>query len=173
MQKREESDNKPSGDDEALSESGEPTDEREAIKDAAEKSDSFERTHDKEINENAIEEEGHPTEQPQQSDKRIFITPLAKKIAQEKGIDYSQIKGTGGNGRITKRDVENAPAKAQTEQAAPAEVHAVAEKSITPKNLSPMRSAIAANMMNSLQTTAQLTLHQKQMQINYLNLIKT
>ena len=78
-------DDKPAGDDEALSESGEPTDEREAIKDAAEKSDSFERTHDKEINENAIEEEEHPTEQSQQSGKRVFITPLAKKIAQEKG----------------------------------------------------------------------------------------
>lgn len=152
---------KPAGDDEALSESGEPTDEREAIKDAAEKSDSFERTHDKEINENAIEEEEHPTEQSQQSGKRVFITPLAKKIAQEKGIDYSQIKGTGGNGRITKHDVEKAPAKEKTEQTAQAEVQAVAQKSVTPKNLSPMRSAIAANMMNSLQTTAQLTLHQK------------
>jgi pyruvate dehydrogenase E2 component (dihydrolipoamide acetyltransferase) len=34
-------------------------------------------------------------------------TPLAKKIAEEKGINLSQVKGTGENGRITKSDVEN------------------------------------------------------------------
>lgn len=148
----------PIGDDEALSESGEPTNERQAIQDAAEKSDSFERTHDKEINENAIEEEEHSTEQTQDSGKRIFITPLAKKIAKEKGIDYKQIKGTGGNGRITKRDIENAPAQSATESEV---AQVAASQAITPKNLSPMRSAIATNMVNSLQTTAQLTLHQK------------
>ena len=32
---------------------------------------------------------------------RIFITPLARKIAKEKGYDISLISGTGGNGRIT------------------------------------------------------------------------
>ena len=36
---------------------------------------------------------------------RVFISPLAKKIAAEKGIDYRQIKGTGPNGRIVKADV--------------------------------------------------------------------
>lgn len=38
---------------------------------------------------------------------RIFITPLARKIAKEKGYDISMISGTGGKGRITRRDVEN------------------------------------------------------------------
>lgn len=38
---------------------------------------------------------------------RIFASPLAKKIAEEKGIDLSQVKGTGENGRIVKSDVEN------------------------------------------------------------------
>ncbi len=38
---------------------------------------------------------------------RIFISPLAKKIAEDKGIDLSQIKGSGENGRIVKSDVEN------------------------------------------------------------------
>lgn len=151
---------KPIEDDEAISESGEPTNERQAIQDAAEKSDSFERSHDKEINENAIEEEKNPTDPTQTSEKRVFITPLAKKIAKEKGIDFAQIKGTGGNGRITKRDVENAQQQQniQTEQPVTQDTTA---KSFEPKNLSPMRSAIAKNMMNSLQTTAQLTLHQK------------
>jgi pyruvate dehydrogenase E2 component (dihydrolipoamide acetyltransferase) len=39
--------------------------------------------------------------------KRIFISPLAKKIAEEKGIPISQVKGSGENGRIVKSDIEN------------------------------------------------------------------
>jgi pyruvate dehydrogenase E2 component (dihydrolipoamide acetyltransferase) len=38
---------------------------------------------------------------------RIFASPLAKKIAQEKGIDLKFVKGTGENGRITRTDLEN------------------------------------------------------------------
>lgn len=38
---------------------------------------------------------------------RIFASPLAKKIASEKGIDLQQVKGSGENGRIVKADVEN------------------------------------------------------------------
>jgi pyruvate dehydrogenase E2 component (dihydrolipoamide acetyltransferase) len=40
-------------------------------------------------------------------DKRIFISPLAKKIAEEKGINITQVKGSGENGRIVKSDIEN------------------------------------------------------------------
>jgi pyruvate dehydrogenase E2 component (dihydrolipoamide acetyltransferase) len=39
--------------------------------------------------------------------ERIFISPLARKIASEKGINISQVKGSGENGRIVKTDVEN------------------------------------------------------------------
>lgn len=39
---------------------------------------------------------------------RIFASPLAKKIAEEKGIDLSSIDGTGPGGRIVKKDVEKA-----------------------------------------------------------------
>ena len=38
---------------------------------------------------------------------RLFVSPLAKKMAQEKGINLSQVQGSGENGRIIKRDVEN------------------------------------------------------------------
>jgi pyruvate dehydrogenase E2 component (dihydrolipoamide acetyltransferase) len=38
---------------------------------------------------------------------RIFISPLAKKMADERGINVSQVKGSGENGRIVKRDIEN------------------------------------------------------------------
>jgi pyruvate dehydrogenase E2 component (dihydrolipoamide acetyltransferase) len=39
--------------------------------------------------------------------KRIFISPLAKKIAEEKGINIAHVKGSGENGRIVKSDIEN------------------------------------------------------------------
>ncbi len=41
------------------------------------------------------------------SNGRVFASPLAKKMADEKGINLSQVRGTGENGRIVKRDVEN------------------------------------------------------------------
>src|SRR5690606_29563941 len=41
------------------------------------------------------------------SNERIFASPLAKSLAKEKGFDLSQIPGSGDNGRITKKDVEN------------------------------------------------------------------
>lgn len=45
---------------------------------------------------------------------RVFVSPLAKKIAEEKGINLTQVKGSGENGRIIKRDVENFVPAAQT-----------------------------------------------------------
>ncbi|WP_340203216.1 pyruvate dehydrogenase complex dihydrolipoamide acetyltransferase [Ascidiimonas sp. W6] len=38
---------------------------------------------------------------------RIFVSPLAKKMAEDKGIDLSEVAGSGENGRIVKRDIEN------------------------------------------------------------------
>jgi len=38
---------------------------------------------------------------------RIFVSPLAKKLASEKGINLHQVQGSGDNGRIIKRDIEN------------------------------------------------------------------
>ncbi|MBK8599641.1 MAG: 2-oxo acid dehydrogenase subunit E2 [Flavobacterium sp.] len=45
--------------------------------------------------------------------KRIFISPLAKKIAEEKGINIAQVKGSGENGRIVKSDIENHTSSSQ------------------------------------------------------------
>lgn len=44
------------------------------------------------------------------SDSRLKISPLAKKIAEEKGILLSAVHGSGENGRIVKRDLENVSA---------------------------------------------------------------
>lgn len=51
---------------------------------------------------------------------RIFASPLAKKIATEKGIDLRYVKGSGDNGRITKTDVNTYTPAAGTSAAAPA-----------------------------------------------------
>lgn len=41
------------------------------------------------------------------SNDRVFASPLAKKLAKDKNIDLKSIQGSGENGRITKKDVEN------------------------------------------------------------------
>ena len=54
------------------------------------------------------------------SSGRIMASPLAKKIAKEKGIDLNLVTGTGESGRIVKRDVEQfTPAAAPAAPAAP------------------------------------------------------
>ena len=47
-----------------------------------------------------------------QSNGRVFASPLAKKIAEDKGIDIAMVPGTGDNGRVVKRDIENFKAPA-------------------------------------------------------------
>jgi len=44
---------------------------------------------------------------PKDSDGRIKASPLAKKLAAEKGIDIAQVQGSGDNGRITKKDIDS------------------------------------------------------------------
>ena len=54
---------------------------------------------------------------------RIFVSPLAKRIAAEQGIDLATVRGTGPNGRIVRADIEGA--KAAPAAAAPAPAAAV------------------------------------------------
>jgi len=55
--------------------------------------------------------------QTQTSDaKRIFASPLARKMAEDKGIDLSKVDGSGENGRVVKRDIENYTPKEQPAQ---------------------------------------------------------
>jgi pyruvate dehydrogenase E2 component (dihydrolipoamide acetyltransferase) len=97
--------------------------------------------------------------------KRILASPLAKKIASDKGIQLAQVKGTGENGRIVKSDVENftpatAAAPSTTEAKAPETAKAEAPKVFVPagevfteeiKN-SQMRKIIAKRLAESLFT---------------------
>ena len=82
------------------------------------------------------------------SNGRIFVSPLAKKIASDKGINLAELKGSGENGRIIKKDVENYTPAApivEVNTAAPADG---LENSEEVKN-SQMRKAIAKSLGNS------------------------
>ena len=70
------------------------------------------------------------------SDKRIFASPLAKKIANEKNIDLSQITGSGENGRIVKEDLEKINV---SEKVPPVPVSEPASVSQPDVNLAPVK----------------------------------
>lgn len=59
-----------------------------------------------------------PNAEPQTGDGRIKASPLAKKLAADKGIDISQVQGSGDGGRIVKADVDNFKPSAQPQQQA-------------------------------------------------------
>lgn len=89
---------------------------------------------------------------------KIFASPLAKKIAKEKGISLDQIKGSGDNGRIIRKDVENfVPTASTTTASASSAKSAPVAPQITPgvdteTPNSPMRNAIAKSLSHSLFT---------------------
>ncbi|PKH67776.1 pyruvate dehydrogenase [Flavobacterium sp. ALD4] len=60
------------------------------------------------------EEVASVTQEASTEGTRILASPLAKKIASDKGIQLTQVKGSGENGRIVKSDVENFTPAAQT-----------------------------------------------------------
>ena len=64
---------------------------------------------------------------------RIFASPLAKKIAKDKGINLADVKGSGENGRIIKKDVENYTPTATVEKSTVA---------VTPSTSTPSPSAV-------------------------------
>jgi len=66
------------------------------------------------------EEKAAPAAEASSSD-RVAISPLAKKMAQDKGVDLHSIQGSGENGRIVKKDIENyQPSAGKQEASAPA-----------------------------------------------------
>lgn len=107
-----------------------------------------------------------PDEKPQAAAQVSggYVTPIVRKLAREKGVDISTLKGSGVGGRIRREDVLAAAQKPQATPAAAPETPAAPLAPIEPaqergktEKLSRMRQTIAKHMMNSLASTAQLT----------------
>ena len=80
---------------------------------------------------------------------RIFASPLAKKMAEEKGINLNQVNGSGENGRIVKRDIENFTPSAASSSAAVAKFVPSGQEDFDEVPNSNMRKAIAKNLAKS------------------------
>jgi pyruvate dehydrogenase E2 component (dihydrolipoamide acetyltransferase) len=89
------------------------------------------------------------------ADSRIKISPRAKKLAADKGLNYNNITGSGPNGRIVVSDIENTLKGASPSPKAAA----MAGQDFTEQPLSNVRKLIAKAMHSSLQNSAQLTHH--------------
>lgn len=101
---------------------------------------------------------------------RVFASPLARKIAEEKGVNLNQVTGSGENGRIVKKDIENytpgaavqpaAQASAPAAQAsAPAAVYTpVGEEAFEEVKNNQMRKTIARRLAESKFTAPEYSL---------------
>ena len=117
-------------------------------------------TSDKTETTSAPEAISAPAAQPSSSsDERAKISPLARKIASDKGIDIRLVKGSGDHGRVVKRDIENF--KAAPAEAAPAKgastpavslPNVVGEESFSEVPVSQMRKVIVKRLSESLFT---------------------
>jgi pyruvate dehydrogenase E2 component (dihydrolipoamide acetyltransferase) len=95
---------------------------------------------------------------------RIFASPLAKKIAKEKGIDLKYVQGTGEHGRITRTDLENyTPSNTASvaRSAAPRNTNFVGQVSFVDTPVSQMRKTIARRLSESLFTAPHFYLTMK------------
>ena len=112
-----------------------------------------------------------PAAAPAASGERIKASPLAKRLAVERGIDLSTVKGTGPGGRIVKDDLDgasagaNAPATAAAAPAAapttaPAAAGAIPDFGIPHEDekLSGMRKTIARRLTESMQQSPHIYL---------------
>ena len=122
---------------------------------AAPKNEKTETKTEKQEDKTEVKEATASSATSNNSGGRVFASPLAKKIAADKGINIADIKGSGENGRIIKKDVENyTPAAKKVEDIIPNTTPAIPvasfvaigeEKSEEIKN-SQMRKAIAKSL---------------------------
>jgi pyruvate dehydrogenase E2 component (dihydrolipoamide acetyltransferase) len=96
-----------------------------------------------------------------ESQGRIFISPIARRLAEEHQLDYTRIQGTGPNGRIIKMDIEATLAQRQAIPATPIPVQvpvpeaapsAIETGEVIEIPLTAMRRTIAKRLSQSMQT---------------------
>jgi 2-oxoglutarate dehydrogenase E2 component (dihydrolipoamide succinyltransferase) len=94
-----------------------------------------------------------------------MLSPAAKKIAEENGVNIESIKGSGKNGRVTKEDVLEFIAKPKSQPAAPAPAAEQPARALDLSSgrveervpMSRLRSKVAERLLQASQTTAMLT----------------
>ena len=93
------------------------------------------------------------SERQENVETKVNASPLARRLAAERGIDLSQIKGSGPQGRIVQGDLDQAPLTSG--RAAPVQMGPTAGSTVPVRG---MRKTIAQRMHQSLQTSAQLSM---------------
>lgn len=89
---------------------------------------------------------------PSSNGRRLFATPLVRKIAREKGIDLASVTGTGPGGRIVRRDLDRLPSATVPVAAPPVEEKGSIEGDFIDVPLTAMRKAIARRLTESKTT---------------------
>jgi 2-oxoglutarate dehydrogenase E2 component (dihydrolipoamide succinyltransferase) len=115
------------------------------------------------------QQEKPSADEARSADGGAYVTPLVRKMAADQGVDLAQVTGTGVGGRIRKQDVlEAAKAQKAAAEKQPAAAPAAPAGQAAPTSapsplrgrtepLSRLRKVIAKRMVESLQTSAQLT----------------
>ena len=93
-----------------------------------------------------VKEDPKPVSNNNKPNDRILISPLAKRLAKEKGIDIPSVKGTGDNGRIIKRDIDSFKPSNYSQFSQPS---AQVTESFYETQNSTMRKAIAKRLADS------------------------
>ena len=94
---------------------------------------------------------------PAPAEVAVQVTPAARHLARQHGIDLRRVQGTGPRGRILIEDVQKALEVQSQPTAQPAQVVPIRGRRDAPPP-SPLRQTIATRMVQSLQTMAQVTL---------------
>jgi pyruvate dehydrogenase E2 component (dihydrolipoamide acetyltransferase) len=122
---------------------------------------AVETSADERLPEKDVSSDGKRLAAPSDSNERVFVSPIAARMAAEAGISLKTLRGSGPGGRITKRDVE-AALSSKPEDARPLRLHAAARphtdgKAVTyepsayrNQPLSEMRRTIAKRLVTSL-----------------------
>jgi pyruvate dehydrogenase E2 component (dihydrolipoamide acetyltransferase) len=110
------------------------------------------RQQERERGREASTEQVTEIKQPSTTNGRVKASPLARRIARERGIDLSSVAGTGPDGRVVAEDVERAAATgAPAPAAAPAPAPAPVSQEVEVEQLSSMRKTIARRLTEAWQ----------------------
>lgn len=143
--KKEKSEDKDEEKDEEKEERSKDSDGDEEEEDAKEDKKEKEEKPEKKSEDKSAKDSSTSKKSSSAADGRIKASPLARKMAEDKGIDIADVDGTGEGGRIVMRDIESYKPKAKPAAGAAA----AGEESYTEENVSQMRKTIGKRLSES------------------------